>query len=59
VVELEENSEAENLDIEIPIIELENPIVTIVSLPSRKLKIKISSELLQELEKMGLNFKLN
>jgi len=58
-VELEENSEAENLDIEIPIIELENPIVTIVSLPSRKLKIKISSELLQEIEKMGLNFKLN
>jgi DNA polymerase-3 subunit alpha len=28
-------------------------------MPSRKLKIKISNELLTELEKMDLNFKLN
>jgi len=28
-------------------------------MPSRKLKVKISSELLQELEKMQVNFKLN
>ena len=62
VVELEENSDAENLEnleIEIPIIELDNPIVTKVSLPSRKLKLKISNDLLFELEKMNIKFSLN
>ena len=49
----------ENIDIEIPAIEIENQIITKVTLPSRKLKIKISNELLQELEKMELNFRLN
>ncbi len=34
-------------------------IVTRLSMPSRKLKIKISNELLVELEKMQINFKLN
>jgi DNA polymerase-3 subunit alpha len=34
-------------------------VVTKLSMPSRKLKIKISSELLVELEKMQINFKLN
>ncbi|MBC5840839.1 DNA polymerase III subunit alpha [Flavobacterium sp. F-380] len=34
-------------------------VVTKVTMPSRKLKIKISNELLQELEKMQINFKLN
>jgi DNA polymerase-3 subunit alpha len=34
-------------------------IITKLSMPSRKLKISISNELLQELEKMQLNFKLN
>jgi DNA polymerase-3 subunit alpha len=37
----------------------ENRIVTQLSMPSRKLKIKISNELLMELEKMQINFKLN
>jgi DNA polymerase III subunit alpha len=37
----------------------ETKIVTFLSMPSRKLKIKISNELLVELEKMQLNFKLN
>jgi DNA polymerase-3 subunit alpha len=37
----------------------ETRIVTRLSMPSRKLKIKISNELLQELEKMQINFKLN
>jgi DNA polymerase-3 subunit alpha len=60
----EENFEAEtenleDVEIEIPILELENQITTRVSLPSRKLKIKISKELLFEIEKMGLSFKLN
>lgn len=34
-------------------------VVTSVTMPSRKLKIRISNELLQELEKLQLNFKLN
>jgi DNA polymerase-3 subunit alpha len=34
-------------------------IVNKISMPSRKLKIKISSELLVELEKLQVNFKLN
>ncbi|WP_298222079.1 DNA polymerase III subunit alpha [Flavobacterium sp.] len=37
----------------------ETKIITRLSMPSRKLKIKISNELLVELEKMQLNFKLN
>lgn len=34
-------------------------VVTKLSMPSRKLKVQISGELLQELERMQLNFKLN
>jgi DNA polymerase-3 subunit alpha len=34
-------------------------IITKLSMPSRKLKISISNELLQELEQMQLNFRLN
>ncbi len=34
-------------------------IITKLEMPSRKLKIKISNELLVELEKMQVNFKLN
>ena len=37
----------------------ETKIITFLSMPSRKLKIKISNELLVELEKMQINFKLN
>jgi len=37
----------------------ETKIITYLSMPSRKLKIKISNELLMELEKMQINFKLN
>jgi DNA polymerase-3 subunit alpha len=34
-------------------------VVTKLEMPSRKLKVKISNELLVELEKMEVNFKLN
>ncbi|MCF6131133.1 DNA polymerase III subunit alpha [Flavobacterium wongokense] len=57
-----ENFDAENLEgieIEIPNIEVEKLTITKVTLPSRKLKINISKDLLQDLEKLGLNFKLN
>ncbi len=37
----------------------ENKIITRLSMQSRKLRIKISNELLQELEKLQVNFKLN
>ena len=62
VVDEDENFDGENLEeitIEIPIIEEENQAVTRVSLPSRKLKVKISNELLLELEKMKIRFSLN
>ncbi len=44
---------------EIQSTELESKTITRISMPSRKLKIKISNELLVELEKMQINFKLN
>ncbi|HNP33872.1 MAG TPA: DNA polymerase III subunit alpha, partial [Flavobacterium sp.] len=66
------NSEAENFDeenltienqeeieMELPAVEEVSTIKTRVSLPSRKLKIKISNELLVELEKMNIKFSLN
>ncbi|HEX8014356.1 MAG TPA: DNA polymerase III subunit alpha, partial [Flavobacterium sp.] len=34
-------------------------VVTKLSMPSRRLKVRISNELLEELEKMQINFKLN
>ena len=37
----------------------ETKVITRIVMPSRKLKIKISNELLMELEKMQVNFKLN
>jgi DNA polymerase-3 subunit alpha len=37
----------------------ETKIITRLSMPSRKLKVKISNELLVELEKLQVNFKLN
>ncbi len=37
----------------------ENKVITRLSMPSRKLKIKISNELLSDLDKMQINFKLN
>jgi DNA polymerase-3 subunit alpha len=61
-VVLDENgdvSETQNdLAIEVAAAE-ETKVVTRLSMPSRKLKIKISNELLQDLEKMQISFKLN
>ena len=48
----------EEIAVDIPI-EEENQVVTRVSMPSRKLKIKISNELLVALEKMNIKFSLN
>lgn len=68
VIEAEENNEEENANPEEENTETMEPVVTEVeetrvvnriAMNSRKLKIKISSELLQELEKLQVNFKLN
>lgn len=49
----------EETEINIPSVAEEIRVVTSITMPSRKLKIKISNDLLQELERMQLNFKLN
>lgn len=49
----------EDQEINVPTEVEETKIITRLSMPSRKLKVAISSELLQELEKMQINFKLN
>ena len=60
IVYTDENSDEEELILapNSTIIE-ETKIITRISMPSRKLKIKISNELLTELEKLQINFKLN
>ncbi|MCX6172433.1 MAG: DNA polymerase III subunit alpha [Flavobacterium sp.] len=49
----------EEIAVDMPIVDEENQVVTRVSMPSRKLKIKISNELLVALEKMNIKFSLN
>ncbi|WP_298391739.1 DNA polymerase III subunit alpha [Flavobacterium sp.] len=61
--EMELESDGEHLD-ELPIQSVKTEVeelrkVTSLEMKSRKLKVKISKELLEELEKMNLNFKLN
>ncbi|WP_026703433.1 DNA polymerase III subunit alpha [Flavobacterium soli] len=63
VVDSEEVSgDEENLEPvqeSVPTVIEEERILTRLTMPSRKLKIKISNELLQELEKLQVDFKLN
>ena len=59
---IENEGDEENIEVEVePIVtEVEQvQVVTKLSMPSRKMKIKISNELLQELENRQINFKLN
>ena len=58
IVFSEENPEEEAFPIEEAVVE-EVKIITKLEMPSRKLKVKISNELLQELEQLQVNFKLN
>jgi DNA polymerase-3 subunit alpha len=63
-VVLEEDSIAETeildeVEIEIPVIEEQIQVATRISMPSRKLKVRISNELLIELEKRNIKFSLN
>ncbi|MGL2962328.1 DNA polymerase III subunit alpha [Flavobacterium sp. RSB2_4_14] len=62
IVDEEVNFETESevaLEMEISTEEEENQLITRISMPSRKLKIKISNELLTELEKRNIKFSLN
>ncbi|MNF33651.1 DNA polymerase III subunit alpha [compost metagenome] len=64
VVFTDENEDSDSVLMEAPQVntttEIEEiKVVTKLSMPSRKLKVKISNELLVELEKMQINFKLN
>ena len=56
--DLEVSDMSENKAVQVTEVE-EVKVVTKLSMASRRLKIKISNELLQELEKMQVNFKLN
>jgi len=66
VQEAEEDEEDVLLsdDVELPVVTFETPketykVLTHITLPSRKMKIRISSELLDELEQRKVDFKLN
>jgi len=61
---IEDSEDSEVLESELPEMTVateieETKIITRLSMPSRKLKIKISNELLQQLEQLQINFKLN
>jgi DNA polymerase-3 subunit alpha len=55
----EDDGESEGINPETETAVEETKIITKISLPSRKLKVKISNELLMELEKLQIDFKLN
>jgi DNA polymerase-3 subunit alpha len=59
VVPSDEVEGDEEMDLVIPLEREEIVVKTKLSMPSRKVKVKISSELLQELDKMQVSFKLN
>lgn len=59
---IETETDEENIEVEVEpmVTEVEQvQVVTKLSMPSRKMKIKISNELLQELENRQVSFKLN
>jgi DNA polymerase-3 subunit alpha len=49
----------EEEDVLVPTEVEETKIITRLSMPSRKLKVAINADLLSELERLGLKFKLN
>jgi DNA polymerase-3 subunit alpha len=59
IVSTDDGEEVSEMELDIPIEKEEIVVKTKLSMPSRKLKVKISSELLQELDKMQVSFKLN
>jgi DNA polymerase-3 subunit alpha len=59
IVSTDDGEEVSEMELDIPVEKEEIVVKTKLSMPSRKLKVKISSELLQELDKMQVSFKLN
>jgi DNA polymerase-3 subunit alpha len=55
----EDGEEVSEMELDIPVEKEEIVVKTKLSMPSRKLKVKISNQLLQELENRQINFKLN
>lgn len=55
----EDETIGEEMELAVPTVVEETKVITYLSMPSRKLKVNISSELLRELESLNLNFKLN
>ncbi|MEZ0006096.1 DNA polymerase-3 subunit alpha [Flavobacterium sp. 28YEA47A] len=49
----------EEMELNVPAVVEETKVITYLSMPSRKLKVNICGELLRELEKLQVNFKLN
>ena len=58
-LDIEQEEEEQIFESTLPNSIEESRVKTRLAMPSRKLKIKISNELLKELEKMQINFKLN
>jgi DNA polymerase-3 subunit alpha len=58
-VDLESELNEPDMEVNMPISVEENRVVTRLAMPSRKLKVKISKELLEELDKVPVNYKLN
>jgi DNA polymerase-3 subunit alpha len=56
---VDESGEVTEIEIEVPAEKEEIIVKTKLSMPSRKLKVKISNQLLQGLENRQINFKLN
>ena len=51
--------ESEDIVAQVPETVEENKVVTKLEMPSRRLKVKISKELLADLERLNVRFRLN
>ena len=59
VIDLDAEMEQPEMEVNLPVTVDENRVVTRLAMPSRKLKVKITKELLEELDKVPVNYKLN
>ena len=59
VIDLDAEMDEPEMEVNLPVTVDENRVVTRLSMPSRKLKVKITKELLEELDKVPVNYKLN
>lgn len=57
--DLDVEMEEPEMEVNLPVTVDENRVVTRLAMPSRKLKVKITKELLEELDKVPVNYKLN